>query len=446
MVSHFRVKFALPSIIQQTDNRPNGNSRKVQGVCPLLTLLLPGQVLLCVNPFKMINKLYSPATLKTYMSRRPYENPPHVYAIAEKAYKQLQETHKPQCVLVSGESGAGKTENAKRLMEYVTNVASSTDQKGKGSKASAGSSIKDKILRSNVLLESFGNAKTLRNDNSSRFGKLMEILFDYGGSIVGGRVTSYLLEKVSRLDAFFSTFTGSTEVFVRSVSAKLSQQRCLRRHQYRLPCEFLRSSQIRVTQPKEGERNFHIFYQLCEACSRGESQELGLGTPDCYAYLLRSGCFKVSRMNDLNEFHDTEQAMDAIGFSADEKNSLFKVCAAILNLGNVSFVDAGVEGSDIDPASNDAIAWVAFHLCMDEGMLRHNLTHRKIEVNGEEFQKPLLPADAIRSRDALGMSLYSNAFADIVTKLNASMECSGMESSRIGILDIYGFEIFEENR
>ena len=117
-----------------------------------------------------------------------------------------------------------------------------------------------------------------------------------------------------------------------------------------------------------------------------------------------------------------------------------------MNLGNVQFVDAGAEGSDIDPASNDAVGWVAFHLCMDEGVLRHNLTHRKIEVNGEEFQKPLLPADAIRARDALAMSLYSNAFSDIVTKLNASLESSGKESSRIGILDIYGFEIFDDNR
>ncbi|GMH51430.1 hypothetical protein TrLO_g7662 [Triparma laevis f. longispina] len=356
----------------------------------IYTYIGTGQVLLCVNPFKMINKLYAPATLNKYKNRRPYENPPHVYAIAEKAYKDLKETHRPQCVLVSGESGAGKTENAKKLMEYITNVAGTSE-------TNSADGIKDKILRSNVLLESFGNAKTLRNDNSSRFGKLMEILFDYGGSITGGRVTSYLLEK------------------------------------------------IRVTQPKEGERNFHIFYQLCAACSRGEYEELGLGTPDCYSYLLRSGCFKVPRINDLNEFHDTDQAMDAIGFTQDEKTSAFKVCAAILNLGNVQFVDAGAEGSDIDPASNDSVGWVAFHLCMDEGVLRHNLTHRKIDVNGEEFQKPLLPADAFRSRDALAMSLYSNAFSDIVTKLNASLESSGNKFSRVGILDIYGFEIFDDN-
>jgi myosin-1 len=197
----------------------------------IYTYIGTGQVLLCVNPFKQINKMYSPATLNSYKNRRPYENAPHVYAIAEKAYKDLQTTHKPQCVLVSGESGAGKTENAKKLMEYITNVACDDDgAAGTGKKAKAkakrdadaGASIKDKIMRSNVLLEAFGNAKTLRNDNSSRFGKLMEILFDYGGGIVGGRVTSYLLEK------------------------------------------------IRVTQPKEGERNFHIFYQICEACSRGE--------------------------------------------------------------------------------------------------------------------------------------------------------------------------------
>ena len=186
-------------------------------------------------------------------------------------------------------------------------------------------------------------------------------------------------------------------------------------------------------------------WQLAEACSRGEYEELGLGTPDCYMYLLRSNCFKVPKMNDLNEFHATEQAMDAIGFTQEQKTSLFKVCAAILNLGNVEFDDAGQEGSDIAAGSADAVAWVAFHLCMDEGMLRHNLTHRKIDVNGEVFEKPLIPADAVRARDALSMSLYSNAFTDIVVKLNSSMGVIGSESSRIGILDIYGFEIFDEN-
>jgi myosin I len=154
---------------------------------------------------QLISNLYTPATLNKYKNKRPYENPPHVYALAEKAYKELKETHKPQCVLVSGESGAGKTENAKKIMEYITNVAvppplpgNKRKNKDKTQKDDAAASIKDKILRSNVLLEAFGNAKTLRNDNSSRFGKLMEILFDYGGGIVGGKVTSYLLEKVRR--------------------------------------------------------------------------------------------------------------------------------------------------------------------------------------------------------------------------------------------------------
>jgi len=145
------------------------------------------------------------------------------------------------------------------------------------------------------------------------------------------------------------------------------------------------------------------------------------------------------------QFHATEQSMDAVGFTQEEKESLFKVCAAILNLGNVFFVDAGSEGSDIHPDSSEAVAWVAFHLCMDEGVLRHNLTHRQIDVNGEEFQKPLLPDDATRVRDALAMSLYANAFSDIVKKLNTSMASTGAASSRIGILDIYGFEIFDEN-
>jgi len=359
----------------------------------IYTYIGTGQVLLAVNPFKQLPKLYNPTVLSKYQNRRPFENPPHVYAIAETAFKSLKNNHKPQCVLVSGESGAGKTESAKKLMEFITTSAA-------GPKDDFTQKIKDKILRSNVLLESFGNSKTLRNDNSSRFGKLMEILFDYGGGIVGGRVTQYLLEK------------------------------------------------IRVTRPKEGERNFHIFYQLCEACSRGEYSELGLGAPDCYGYLNRSGCFKVPRINDLSEFHATEASMDAIGFTEEEKNSLFKVCASILNLGNIEFVtsSAEAEGSELAAGSADALAWAAFHLNMDETILSHNLTHRKIEVHGEVYEKPILPSEASEARDALAMSLYSNAFKDIVVKLNNSMAVGAKgESSRIGILDIYGFEIFDEN-
>lgn len=372
----------------------------------IYTYIGTGQVLLAVNPFKQINGLYGPQTLNKYRNKRALENPPHVYAIAEKALQSLRETHAPQCVLVSGESGAGKTENAKRIMEFITSasaLSSSITANNKptnnlSSDTPTTSSIKDKILRSNVLLESFGNAKTLRNDNSSRFGKLMEILFDYGAGIVGGRVTTYLLEK------------------------------------------------IRITTAKKGERNFHIFYQLCEASCRGEyAEELGLGQAECYQYLSRTECIKVNKISDLSEFHATEQSMDSIGISSDEKISLFKICAAILNLGNIEFGHASSEGSCISPQSEEFFAWVAFHLCVEDSVLRHQLTHRKIEVNGEVFEKPLTPEDAVRSRDSLAMSLYANAFTDIVKKLNLSMECSGNESSRIGILDIYGFEIFEDN-
>ena len=177
-----------------------------------------GSVLISVNPYKNMGGLYGPDKLKKFVGKKPFENKPHVYAIAESAYRSMMVNLTNECVIITGESGAGKTEASKKVMEYVAAMASKSKEVQR---------VKEQLLESNPLLEAFGNAKTVRNDNSSRFGKYMMINF-YGGNPVGGRITVYLLEKA------------------------------------------------RVVKQNEGERNFHSFYQLLAGASAEQKRELGL--------------------------------------------------------------------------------------------------------------------------------------------------------------------------
>jgi myosin-1 len=185
-----------------------------------------GNVLLSVNPFRLINGMYSPNIIHKYTGRKLYELAPHVYALAEDTYRAMMSTHDNQCVLISGESGAGKTEAAKKFLSFITAVSGS---------AQDGDHLKEQLLKSNPVLEAFGNAKTVRNDNSSRFGKYMKLAFDYNGNPVGGNIQNYLLEKP------------------------------------------------RVVQPGSGERNFHIFYFLCT--SNIGKQMLNGNGPNNFTYL-----------------------------------------------------------------------------------------------------------------------------------------------------------------
>ena len=239
-----------------------------------------GNVLLSVNPFRLIPGMYSPQIIQKYTGRKLYELAPHVYALAEDTYRTMMATHDNQCVLISGESGAGKTEAAKTLMSFITAVSGS----GTGND---GEHLKEQLLKSNPVLEAFGNAKTVRNDNSSRFGKYMKLSFDYTGVPVGGDIQNYLLEKP------------------------------------------------RVVQPGQGERNFHIFYFLCTS-SIG-NQLLNGCSPKDFTYLNNGADSTVKGMNDKKEFQIVEQATQDIGLSNDTINSMWELMSAILWLGNATF-------------------------------------------------------------------------------------------------------------
>ncbi|PPQ63834.1 hypothetical protein CVT24_009784 [Panaeolus cyanescens] len=350
-----------------------------------------GAVLISVNPFRDLG-IYTDEVLKKYQGKNRLEVPPHVFGIAESAYYNMNAYHENQCVIISGESGAGKTEAAKRIMQYIAAVSGGQD--------SSIQEIKDMVLATNPLLESFGCAKTLRNNNSSRHGKYLEIMFNDRGEPVGAQITNYLLEKG------------------------------------------------RVVGQVENERNFHIFYQFTKAASDEHREAFGLQGPEAYAYTSMSNCLSVSDIDDTKDYRDTLKAMDVIGLSADEQNEILKMLATILWLGNVQF-EEGDDGNSVIQDTN-VTDFVAYLMEVDGAQVQKVLTTRVMETTrggrrGSIYDVPLNPAQATSGRDALAKAIYNNLFEWIVSRVNISMKTRSAYSQVIGILDIFGFEIFEDN-
>ncbi|MCJ1435878.1 class II myosin [Xylographa pallens] len=350
-----------------------------------------GHVLVSVNPFRDLG-IYTDQVLKSYRDKNRLEVPPHVFAVAESAYYNMKGYKENQCVIISGESGAGKTEAAKRIMQYIASVS--------GGSNAAIQEIKDMVLATNPLLESFGNAKTLRNNNSSRFGKYLELQFNDHGEPVGANITNYLLEKT------------------------------------------------RVVGQITNERNFHIFYQFSKAASQSHRELFGIQQPQSYTYTSRSKCFDVPGIDDASDFNDTLNAMKVIGLAQSEQDNIFRMLAAILWLGNVSFIKNDDENAAISDQS--VVDFVAYLLEVDSAHVNKALTIRIVETSrggrrGSVYEVPLNIAQASAVRDALAKALYFNLFDWIVQRVNASLKARGVVANSVGILDIYGFEIFERN-
>ncbi|KAL0581064.1 class II myosin [Marasmius crinis-equi] len=343
-----------------------------------------GAVLISVNPFRDLG-IYTDEVLQRYRGKNRLEVPPHVFGIAESAYYNMNAYHENQCVIISGESGAGKTEAAKRIMQYIAAVSGGQD--------SSIQEIKDMVLATNPLLESFGCAKTLRNNNSSRHGKYLEIMFNSHGEPVGAKITNYLLEKG------------------------------------------------RVVGQVENERNFHVFYQFTK-------EMFGLQGPEAYAYTSLSNCLEVQDIDDVHDYGETIKAMQVIGLSEEEQSEIFKMLAVVLWLGNVQFV----ENDDGNSAIADAGVpdFVAYLLEVDPALVQKALTTRVMETQrggrrGSVYDVPLNPAQAGAGRDALAKAIYNNLFEWIVSRINISMKPRSAHAQVVGILDIFGFEIFEDN-
>uniref|UniRef100_A0A8C5K6T5 Myosin IE n=1 Tax=Jaculus jaculus TaxID=51337 RepID=A0A8C5K6T5_JACJA len=341
-----------------------------------------GSVLISVNPFKQM-PYFGEKEIEMYQGAAQYENPPHIYALADSMYRNMIIDRENQCVIISGESGAGKTVAAKYIMSYISRVS------GGGPKVQH---VKDIILQSNPLLEAFGNAKTVRNNNSSRFGKYFEIQFSPGGEPDGGKISNFLLEK------------------------------------------------SRVVMRNPGERSFHIFYQLIEGASAEQKQSLGITSMDYYYYLSLSGSYKVDEINDKREFQETLHAMNVIGIFAEEQTLVLQIVAGILHLGNISFKEvgnyAGVE-------SEEFLAFPAYLLGINQDRLKEKLTSRQMDSKwggkSESIHVTLNVEQACYTRDALAKALHARVFDFLVDSINKAME-KDHEEYNIGVLDIYGFE------
>lgn len=314
----------------------------------------------------------------------------------------MTQRHENQCIIISGESGAGKTQSTKIVMNYLAEVSTNTSTKTKD--------VKDLLLKSNPLLEAFGNAATLRNDNSSRFGKYMEIQFDGGGAPVGGRLHNYLLEK------------------------------------------------SRVVCAGKGERNFHIFYQMLAGLDGTRLKSYFLtNDPTSYQYLSRTGVHKIDTLNDASEFREVESAMNAFHFTTQEKDEVFKVLSAILNLGNLEFEEHQVSESEgqvntkITANTQSFVEIAATLLDVPLPTLSRALTWRSITTGVGRRQSiievPLDKQAAYYTRDALCKALYNRIFNWLVARINQEIKSSLPEEGTtvIGLLDIYGFEIFDHN-
>ncbi|XP_041084118.1 unconventional myosin-Ih-like isoform X1 [Polyodon spathula] len=346
-----------------------------------------GTLLVSVNPYKDL-EIYTPKQMEIYMGVNFFELPPHLYALADNAYRTMLTEYNNHFILISGESGAGKTEASKKILQYYAVTCPCTEQL---------QTVRDRLLLSNPVLEAFGNAKTLRNDNSSRFGKYMDIQFDFKGAAVGGHILSYLLEK------------------------------------------------SRVVHQNHGERNFHIFYQLVEGGEEELLRWLGLER-NClhYSYLIQGECAKVSSINDKSNWRTVRKALSVIDFNENDIEHLFGIIASVLHLGNIQY-DADNKGSAVI-GNNSELRWISKLLGVSVLVLQEALTHRKIETRAEEVLSPLNVDQAYYARDALAKAIYGRTFTWLVNKINESLANQDpTKKTVIGLLDIYGFEVFYIN-
>lgn len=331
---------------------------------------------------------------------------PHVFAVADRSYRQMMaEGRKSQSILISGESGAGKTESTKIVMSYLTTLGGM----GMEDQQAGGLTVMDRVLQSNPVLEAFGNARTLRNDNSSRFGKFIELGFSRAGHLLGARVQTYLLEKV-RL-AFHAT----------------------------------------------GERNYHIFYQLLRGGSDEHKEKFGflegdtggLELPNCYHYTKQGGAPQLREFSDESGFAYTLQAMRALGWSEDLIDGVLSIIAALLHLGEINFSkkesDSGLDAADVEDM--ESLQRTAKLLGVDVTKLVFALTQRIVVARGEEIKTELTIDKAVDARDALAKTVYGALFLWIVNQVNNSIlwENDSEIRSSVGVLDIFGFECFKIN-
>uniref|UniRef100_A0A2I3H5K4 Unconventional myosin-Va n=1 Tax=Nomascus leucogenys TaxID=61853 RepID=A0A2I3H5K4_NOMLE len=344
-----------------------------------------GIVLVAINPYEQL-PIYGEDIINAYSGQNMGDMDPHIFAVAEEAYKQMARDERNQSIIVSGESGAGKTVSAKYAMRYFATVSGSASE----------ANVEEKVLASNPIMESIGNAKTTRNDNSSRFGKYIEIGFDKRYRIIGANMRTYLLEK------------------------------------------------SRVVFQAEEERNYHIFYQLCASAKLPEFKMLRLGNADNFNYTKQGGSPAIEGVDDAKEMAHTRQACTLLGISESHQMGIFRILAGILHLGNVGFTSRDADSCTIPP-KHEPLCIFCDLMGVDYEEMCHWLCHRKLATATETYIKPISKLQATNARDALAKHIYAKLFNWIVDNVNQALHSAVKQHSFIGVLDIYGFETFEIN-
>jgi myosin protein heavy chain len=358
-----------------------------------------GLFLVTINPYCPL-PIYTNEYINMYKGQGREETKPHIYAMADEAFRNLVDEGENQSILVTGESGAGKTENTKKVIQYLAAVAhSDSPVKNK----TQHSNLSQQILRANPILEAFGNAQTVRNNNSSRFGKFIRIEFTRTGTIAGAFIDWYLLEK------------------------------------------------SRVVRLNAHERNYHVFYQLLKGADRRMKQDFLLDDLDVedFAY-TREGHDTIAGVSDRDEWSSLIEAFNIMGFSEKEQVSILRTVAAVLHLGNITVMkesraaDQARLAQDARPEAEKVCKLLGIPV---EPFLK-GLLHPKVKAGREWVEKVQTPEQVRLAIDALAKGIYERGFGDLVSRINRQLDRTGMgldDSHFIGVLDIAGFEIFEEN-
>uniref|UniRef100_K3X5U3 Myosin motor domain-containing protein n=1 Tax=Globisporangium ultimum (strain ATCC 200006 / CBS 805.95 / DAOM BR144) TaxID=431595 RepID=K3X5U3_GLOUD len=343
-----------------------------------------GDICLAVNPYQWIEELYSKELHTKYLRARNRKHlPPHVYAIAVSSYQHMKQNGVNQSILVSGESGAGKTETTKIVMDNLASIASGSRQE-----------TITKIIEVNPLLESFGNAKTKRNDNSSRFGKFTQLQFDRHSVLCGAKCETYLLEKT------------------------------------------------RVITQEPGERNYHIFYELLHGTTQQEKEMFGLEANNATFAYIQEDASLVEK--DKKNFAKTKKALTLLGLSTKQQETLFQIIAGILHLGEAEF-EVHPQNEDASKLRMDSVAYSNLLLGLHADAMDKALCNRTMKAGGEVYAVPLSVDHAKSCRDALAKAIYANIFDWMAKCINDSLSADDLMVNAIGVLDIFGFESFVHN-
>ncbi|XP_069496102.1 unconventional myosin-VIIa isoform X6 [Ambystoma mexicanum] len=349
-----------------------------------------GSILVAVNPYQLL-PIYTPDQIRLYTNKKIGEMPPHIFAIADNCYFNMQRNNKDQCCIISGESGAGKTESTKLILQFLAAISGQH------------SWIEQQVLEANPILEAFGNAKTIRNDNSSRFGKYIDIHFNKKGAIEGAKIEQYLLEK------------------------------------------------SRVCRQAQDERNYHVFYCMLQGMTSDQKRKLGLGKATDYNYLAMGHCTTCDGRDDTKEYANIRSAMKVLMFTDTENWEISRLLAAILHMGNLRYEARTYDNLDAcEVVYSTSLTTAASLLEVNPQDLMNCLTSRTIITRGETVSTPLSMEQALDVRDAFVKGIYGRLFVWIVDKINAaiyrplSLEPKLARRS-IGLLDIFGFENFTVN-